>query len=82
MKTSLKQSAGFTHEFTGEQEASCHPIATGLFLCVGELDEGFGCRMFHQEFGDNLCTIVGDGRFPVGFVEHLVKTLRSKGTLH
>ena len=82
VKSPSKQPARLSHQFTCKEKAASYAVPTCLFLSLCELNEGFGCRMFYEEFGDNFCTIVGHRSLAVGFVEHLVKALRTKCPLH
>ena len=82
MKPSLKQTARFSHQLARQQKAARNTIAAGLFLRIGQLDEGFRSGVLHQQFCNDFGAVVGHGGFAVGFVEHFVKALRSEGALH
>ena len=48
MQASLQEMPGFSHQLTGEKETSRDPVATCLFLRIGELNERLGGRVFYQ----------------------------------
>ena len=82
MEPSFQQTTRFPHQLTGKEQATGHAVPARLFLGASQLNEGFGSGMFDQEFSDDLCSVVGHGRFSVGFVEHFVETLRAERPLH
>ena len=82
MQASLQQPSGFAHEFACEQKASRLAVPARLLLSISQLDEGLCSRVLDEEFSDDFCTVVGDGGFPVGFVQHFVQALRAKRPLH
>ena len=79
VEATFEQTPPFSHQFRSENEAAGDPVAAGVLLGFSHRHEGLRRRVFDHQIGHDTSTVVGHRGFTVGFVEHLVQTVWSKG---